>query len=206
MEDLAYQKALETWGSKLTPENLAEAQNILTRFLEKLDEEEEAGKSPQIVALEKEIKFNILDTILLTGYIDCFRIDHDSMPHVIDYKTNKPDKKTGRADKYLKKDFLQLQTYAYFICLENPEIERVRTSYLLLRQNCDLITEEFSRKELMKVEDKLLEHYQEMIQEKLYRPNPTILCQYCDYLEKCKAGQDFVRMLDKTPKFGSVDW
>jgi RecB family exonuclease len=139
---------------------------------------------PNIIEVEAPFYIVINDKVLLNGFIDRIQRDPDGMIHVIDYKTTKDP-------KYLK-DFFQLITYCYALCLEDESIERIRGSFVLLRHNFDYITHEFTREEVIKVAEKFLRYAFNIEEEKLWRPNPQFLCKYCDYLDHCKAGKDYL--------------
>ena len=103
----------------------------------------------------------------------------------------------------MKKDFFQLLTYAYVIAADDPSITKVRGSYILLRHDFEYITTEFSRKEILKVKDQYEEYAAQMLMEKEFPPNPTALCNYCDYLQSCPAGKS--KAFDQQV-YGEVTW
>jgi RecB family exonuclease len=135
-----------------------------------------------VIDVEKRFDFTIADNLVLNGAIDRIQLDADNVIHVADYKTTK-------YKKYLKNDFFQLLTYAYVIVSEDPTIEKVRASYILLRHDFEYITTEFTKDEIMAVKGKYEEYAKQMLSEKEFTPNPTNLCNYCDYLDKCPAGK-----------------
>lgn len=198
----ASKEALANWGEKLTSDQKKESQAILTSYLLKISKAKIDGTLPTVLSVEKNFYIDIDGRVLLNGFIDRIQLDPDGILHVSDYKTTKNP-------KYLKKDYFQLLTYAFVMCLEDPTIQKVRTSYLLLRHNCDLIIKEYTRDEIMKVEEQFIEYADSITEEKLFRPNPTMLCGYCDYLTSCEAGQ---KQQNKTQdrqnlnKFGVLDW
>jgi hypothetical protein len=65
------------------------------------------------------------------------------------------------------------------------------------------MTTEFSKKEILAVKDKFVEYADKMLTEKEFTPNPTGLCNYCDYLQQCPAGKS--RAYDQ-PVYGEVNW
>jgi hypothetical protein len=77
-------------------------------------------------------------------------LEKDNILMVSDYKTTKNK-------KYLK-DNLQLLTYAYVILSEDPDIEKIKASYVLLRHNFENITHEFLRDEILTVPDIYLKY------------------------------------------------
>ena len=128
--------------------------------------------------------------------IDRIQLDDDNVIHVADYKTTKNK-------KYLKDDFFQLLTYAYVIITENPSIEKVRASYILLRHNFEYITKEFNQKEIITVADKYIKYTDQILNEKEFAPNPSRLCTYCDHVSICPAGK---KMLAPSNIYGEVAW
>lgn len=193
-----FAKSSENWKGKITVEQKKEVIETLIGYLELLSAEAKAGKSPTYLQAEKAFYIDIDGKILLNGFIDRIQIDPDGVLHVADYKTTKNK-------KYLKNDFFQLLIYAYTMCLEDPSLQKVRTSYILLRHKFEKIVKEFTRDEIMKVEDKLLGYAVNIEQEKLYRPNPTQLCNYCDHLAICEQGTAFVNN-SNVNKFGESNW
>lgn len=196
-----YADALENWKDKVTPEQLLESKDIINSYINVLEDQKRKGIAPTVIAVEKEFCIDIDGKVLLNGFIDRIQIDHDGVIHVSDYKTTKNK-------KYLK-DFFQLLTYAFALCLEDPSLQRVRTSFICLRHNCDSLVKEFTRDEIMEVESKFLDWASEINAEKLWRPLPSNLCKFCDYLAVCKSGTDFVNSNGNPKtinKFGKSDW
>jgi putative RecB family exonuclease len=175
-----------------------EAWDICNNYLKKIQLDKNKGQLPTVLCVEKDFYININDQILLNGFIDVVQRDCDGVIHVADYKTSK-------SKKYLKKDFFQLLVYAYVICLEDPSIDRVRTSYIMLRHSFEAISKEFSRDEVLKMADKLLHHAGEINKEKLWRPSPNKLCGFCDFLSSCDSGRKFINEANLI-KFGVSDW
>ena len=75
----------------------------------------------------------------------------------------------------------------------------------MLRHNFDMITKEFSRDEVMKMSSNFLTYAEEITGEKLWRPNPTRLCGYCDFLSYCDSGRNFMNQTNLV-KFGVRNW
>lgn len=188
----------ENWKGKITDEQKKESMGILSTYLKMLNEEVQSGTAPVFMEAEKDFYIDIDGKILLNGYIDRIQIDPDGVLHVADYKTT-------QNKKYLKKDFFQLLTYAFVMCLKDPNLQKVRTSYILLRHNFEKIIKEFTREEIMAVESEFLAYADSITSEKLYRAKTSPLCNYCDYLESCEAGKSFVNKDDIT-KFGETSW
>jgi hypothetical protein len=73
----------------------------------------------------------------------------------------------------------------------------------LIRHNFEYITTEFDVSEILKIKDKFEEYYKNIAEEKLYRPNITRLCGYCDYAEVC---EDYKNSMKKDVKYGESSW
>jgi putative RecB family exonuclease len=177
----SFNDATKKFQKDLTKDQKKLVYEMATKYLHILAEQRESGNEPRVINAESNFYVDIGGEILLNGMIDVEQIDPDDMLHLADYKTSK-------STRYVKRDFFQLLTYAYVKCIEDPELEEVRCSYIMLRHGFKHFTKEFSRDEVMKVQDKLLEYAEKMNNEKLYRANPTRLCEYCDYVEHCPEG------------------
>jgi CRISPR/Cas system-associated exonuclease Cas4 (RecB family) len=94
-------------------------------------------------------------------------------------------------------------TYAFVIMSEDPSIKKVRGSYILLRHDFEYITTEFTRKEVMKVEKQYIDYVNQMVTEKDFKPNPTVLCNFCDYLQNCPEGK--TKSFNQNT-YGEVSW
>lgn len=185
------------WEEKIDADQKKESFEILCSFLKRRAELKKEGKLPKVVQPEKEFHIEIGD-ILLIGFIDLLQIDPDGVLHVADYKTSK-------SKKYLQKDFMQLKTYAYALFLENPELDKVRASYVMLKHNFDLIETEFTREEVMSTCTKdFLKYAEEIESEKLYRSTVSPLCGYCDFVEQCEDGLE--KLGRPSGKFGETTW
>lgn len=194
-----FKKSYEVWKKKLQAEPFQEAKTILTGYLNKIKD-----NVPNVLSVEKEFYVDIDGKVLINGFIDKVQLDTDGMLHISDYKTT-----ALKSIKYLAKDFSQLKLYAFIEFLRNPELEKIRTSYTLLRKNFDIIEKEFLRPEAMEIENYFLQVAEEIKAEKLYRPNPTSLCKSCSYLDICKEGQELVQKLfhpEANSKFGETKW
>jgi CRISPR/Cas system-associated exonuclease Cas4 (RecB family) len=195
-----FSEALKSFP-QITPEQKKECFDILTVFLQKRQ-----GWNFQPIAAEKDFTIDIGNNISLNGFIDLVKQDEDDIIHVVDYKTSK----TG---DWLKKDSLQLKTYAYVMCLENPKLEHVRCSYIMLKLGFEEIKFEFSREQVMSIEQDFRDYAADINNEKLYRPDTGPLCKYCDYLESCKDGTKWVKAAEERKNrkegkitFGATDW
>jgi len=196
--DEAWESAYKEYDDKMTGLQYKEAREIVEEYKALLKEE----GLPNVIAVEKPFYINLNNKILLNGFIDRIQIDPDGLIHVGDYKTTKDP-------KYLK-DFFQVMTYCYALCLEDESISRIRASFILLRHNFDYLTQEFTRDEVFYVAEKFLKAASNIEEEKLWRPNPQFLCKYCDYLEHCKSGKDYLIkkgvLEKKKPTVGIRKW
>lgn len=77
---------------------------------------------------------------------------------------------------------------------------------IMLKHGFDHITKEFSRKQVMTIQNKLLKYAENIENEKLYRPKTSILCEYCDYCESCPAGLDFIHKKSNVSNYGAQSW
>lgn len=176
----ASDSAYAEYSEQITGVQQKEAKDIIREYQSILEED----GLPNVLAVEKEFYINLNNKVLLNGFIDRIQLDKDGLIHVIDYKTTKDP-------KYLK-DFFQLMTYCYALCLGDESLTRIRGSFVLLRHNFDYLTQEFTRDEVISVAEKFLKYAYSIEDEKLWRPNPQFLCKYCDFLESCKSGKDFL--------------
>lgn len=193
----SWKEAFANWKTKLTSEQVSEAKDICSQFLKYVAT---TSKQPIILGVEKDFYIDIDSKVLLNGFIDKVQLDPDGVLHVSDYKTTKNK-------RYLKNDYFQLLTYAFVMCLEDPKIQKVRTSYVLLRHDFETIVKEFDKKEIMSIESTFLDYANKIHAEKLFRPSPSRLCSYCDYLDHCDAGQRITGTSNSNSmKFGAESW
>jgi CRISPR/Cas system-associated exonuclease Cas4 (RecB family) len=176
----AWDAAYDEYSGQLTGLQVKEAKEIIDEYKKILEED----GLPEVIGVEKDFYITLNDKVLLNGFIDRIQIDPDGMLHVADYKTTKDP-------KYLK-DFFQLMTYCYALCMEDESINRVRASFILLRHNFDYLTQEYTREEVVEIAEKFLKTAYAIEEEKLWRPNPQFLCKYCDYLEHCNEGTNYL--------------
>jgi len=217
-----FKESLVTW--KLSPESKKEGFQVIVNYLVYLAKETKTGLTPTVLALEKDFYISIDNKILLIGFIDKVQIDTDGVLHVLDYKTSaKPD--------YLKKDWMQLLTYAYALWLEDQTITKIRGSYVMMKLKkldpfgkpvepteileVQTITRDFSIDEIVEMENVFLDYALKINAEQKFEPTVSPLCAYCDYLALCPPGEKFVK--DKKEKqkrwaintdmsFGASNW
>jgi RecB family exonuclease len=193
----AFKNAVAEYKNSMTPEMKKECWGLIDQYLRIVSNDKKNNLSANVLACEKNFQLLIDGNILLNGMIDRIQLDSDNVIHVADYKTTKNK-------KYLKEDWFQLLTYAYYvITVERPDIDVVRGSYILLRHDFEYITKEFTRDEILSVADKYIEYAKQIRSEKIFEPNPTFLCNYCDFLEHCQEGKQKVSPQNV---FGEVKW
>jgi RecB family exonuclease len=192
----AFKDAVELYRSELTPDMKKECWHIIDEYLRLVTNDKKNNLTANVLACEKNFELLIGGKVLLNGMIDRVQLDDDNIIHVCDYKTSKNK-------KYLKDDFFQLLTYAYVIVTEDPNIEKVRASYILLRHNFEYITTEFQKNEILNVADKYVQYADQILAEKEFKPNPTNLCRFCDHVNICPEGR---KMVDPTSIYGEVNW
>ena len=143
----SYKGAFSNWGSKLTEEQVIECKNILNGYLQILAEQKKLDKVNTVLDVEKPFNIVVDDKLVINGVIDRIQLDTDGILHIADYKSSKND-------KYLKNDYFQLMVYCFAIMLENPDLEKIRTSYVMLKENFRSLSRDFTRKDIMKIEAK----------------------------------------------------
>jgi len=192
-----YKAAYQEFKNKLSIESKKEARNIIGAYLKRISLNRK--EVDNVISVEKKFELKLADNVILTGMIDKVQIDDDNVVHVCDYKTIKNK-------KYLKDDFLQLQTYAYVLMMEDPSIQNIRTSYILLRHNFQYFTKEYTRKDIINIGDIYIKYASDINTEELWRPNPSILCKYCDFLDVCMTGKKFLNQDQKNMIYGKIEW
>lgn len=192
----AFKNALTKYKSQMTSEMKKECWNIIDQYLKIVSKDKQNNLSANVLACEKPFDFHISENLILNGMIDRVQLDNDNVLHLADYKTTKNK-------KYLKDDWFQLMTYGFVMLTDNPDLEKIRVSYILLRHDFEYITKEFLAADLLAMKDKYLQYAEQILSEKEFPPNPTILCGYCDFLEHCEEGQ---RKVSPKTTYGAVDW
>lgn len=192
----AFKDAFELYRSEMNPEMKKECWKMIDQYLRLVTSDKRNNLAANVLACEKNFELLVGGKIILNGMIDRVQLDDDNVIHVCDYKTSKNK-------KYLKEDFFQLLTYAYVIVTEDPSIEKVRASYILLRHNFEYLTAEFSKNDILKVSDKYIKYADQILNEKDFAPNPTNLCRFCDHVNICTEGR---KIADPSSIYGEVEW
>lgn len=190
----AFRSAKKEFAHKLQTEAIQEAFEILKQYLKIVSINKEHNLSTSILAAEKDFELKLADDIVLLGTIDRVQIDKDGVLHVADYKTTKNK-------KYLKEDFFQLLTYCFVLLSEDPSIEKIRASYILLRHNFEYMTQEFTKEQILETKEKYMEYANKITTEKEYQASPSNLCRYCDFLDICEEGRKQMKRFN-----GEVGW
>lgn len=193
---IAYKAAIVEYNSKMNSEMKQECWDLINKYLKIVSESKKNNTLPNVIACEKSFDFEIVDKVILNGMIDRIQIDADNVIHVCDYKTTKNK-------KFLTNDFFQLLTYAYVIYSEDPSIEKVRASYILMRHDFEYVTTEFTVPEILKVKDKYQEYANQINLEKEFIANPSNLCRFCDFLQSCESGR---QKCSPDSLYGEVKW
>lgn len=190
----AYESTLLEFKDKITKESIKDCKEIISNYLKKLVADGKTPDNLNVLACEKPFNLQITDSISLIGVIDKVEIDDYGMLKVADYKTTKNK-------KYLKDDWFQLKTYAWILMQEDPSIEKINGSYILLRHEGEEISKIFERDEILEVKDTYLNYANQMLNEVEFAPNPTFLCGWCPYELQCDAAPS-----KKQQKFGETNW
>ncbi len=196
-------EAKHDWESKeisenqlrITKDQLKEAYQIMVDYLLLLNK----GNNPKVISVEKKIWLDIDHKFILLGYIDRIQKDTDGAIHIADYKTTKDE-------KYLV-DRTQLMLYAYSLYCEDPTLEKVRTSYILLKHKMKSLVKEHSIQEIVECKDKLVKVFLTIQDDKLYRPTPSFFkCKFCDYSKYCAEGSRLLCGGGGKSVLGKSDW
>lgn len=159
--------------ASVTQDQLHEAKGLLQNYLFGV----EKHGMPNTLSVEPGFLITV-GKYKVRGFIDRIDVDKDNMFHIIDYKTTKND-------KYL--DDFQLLVYGLALKNKYPEIDKFRGSYILLRQNSKIITNEYNTYDIAKCEKKILEFGKFIEEEKKWEPRPSNLCKWCDFYTPCQG-------------------
>lgn len=198
----AFIDAKHEWESKEINENqlritkpqLKEAFQIMIEYLNLLNK----GNNPKVISVEKKIWLDVDNKFILLGYIDRIQIDPDGAIHIADYKTTKNP-------VYLK-DRSQLMLYSYSLYCEDKSLSKIRSSFILLKHQMKSLVAEHSIDEIIKCKDKLVETFDTIQEDKLFRATPSSFkCKFCDYSKYCAEGNKMLGGCDKS-SFGKCNW
>jgi len=192
----AFKATWEEYKEKMTPEMKKECWAIVDQYLRLVSSNKRDGKPFNVLAVEKRFELPLAGNIILNGAIDRVQLDDDDVLHVSDYKTTKNK-------KYLKDDWFQLMTYGMVLLNDQPDLKKIRVSYILLRHNFEYITKEFSAAELKGAEKKFIEYATQIRGAKEYPATTSALCNFCDFQEHCVEGKSMSR---DNSMYGEVSW
>jgi len=129
--------------------------------------------------VEDHYKVEIDDSLALLGRID--RIDRDDAGlHIIDYKTGTPR----------EPDPLQLQMYGLIVVREFDPAP-IRASYHYLETG-EWVTQGATEETMARALEDVRQQVAVIVAEREYPASPGPLCGYCDFLEICPEGRDFI--------------
>lgn len=194
----AFKEAYKLYKPDMTKDMKKECWNFINEYLKVVSHNKEHNLSANVLACEKSFEVIIPgeNNIILNGMIDRIQLDSDNVLHLADYKTTKNK-------KYLQNDWFQLLTYGYVMLNEDPKLEKIRASYILLRHNFEYITTEFTKEDLLKVKDKYVQYAEQILNEKEFKPTPTFMCNYCDFCNDCESGRKIINPINL---YGEVEW
>jgi ATP-dependent helicase/DNAse subunit B len=189
----AFNKAYKNNKDKITSVQKQECWDILNKYLQCLSINPTLHPS-NVLAVEKRFDIPLNKNVSIRGAIDKVSQDKDGVLIVSDYKSTKQK-------KYLKGDWFQLATYCWVLLQEQPDLEMIRGSYILLRHDFEEISKDFYRDEILAVKDKYITYAEQITNETEFAANPTILCGWCSFLEHCDAGKKQTGLYN-----GEEDW
>jgi len=186
----------EKYKERIQKEQVDDAYGMMKTYLEHISDPKTIF--PNIVSLEQKIWETVNDEFIFLGYIDRVQFDkEDNVFHIVDYKTT-------QKKQYLKDD-TQIKLYGHFIALNNPEIENIRVSYILLKHKMQYMTKEYNVSALAEAKDHFVEQWHELKNDQLFRANAGFgSCTICDYVDICQEGRDLIHR--KKSYFGETDW
>ena len=197
----AFKVAWTEYKDKMTPEMKKECWEIVDKYLRLITQDKKNNLPANVIACEKKFEIPLTQNIILNGVIDRVQLDDDNVLHIADYKSSKEK-------KYLAKDWFQLLTYGFALWRENPDITKIRASYIMLKHDFEYITQEFEVEELRAIEQKYLDYAEQILKEKEFAPTPSVLCGWCDFLEMCPEGREKVNAspTQSHKVYGAVSW
>lgn len=177
--NIAWKSAIKEFESKLTPELRKECWGIVDSYLKKLYRQQKDNSLPKVLLCEKDFSISLREGLILNGAIDRIQIDPDGVYNVADYKTTKNK-------KYLKDDYFQLITYAFVLLQDNPDLDKIRGTYILLRHDFEEVSFEFSKDEILEIKQKYIDYADKIIKEVDFEANVNKLCPWCPYSNICE--------------------
>jgi len=195
----AFRFAINHYKDKLTADIKKECLSLIDRYLQLISTDPKNHPVKNVIACEKKFEIQLTNNVILNGAIDLIRQDDyngDKIIHIADYKTTKNK-------RYLKDDWQQLLTYCFVMLEENPSLEMIRASYILLRHDYEYITRDFSRDEILKVKQMYIDYANKMQNETEFAATTSNLCSYCDHFEICEVAQ---KKFNPAKTTGQISW
>lgn len=165
----------------IKPELLIEAKGLIADYLDMLKQ----TSVPKVKGIEKSFEIQIQDNVLVRGFLDRVDLMDTGKYHIVDYKTTKNA-------KYL--DPFQLLIYGLWLNQEYPEIDEFDGSYILLRHKSKSKTYNFNKKDLEDCKKKIVTFAFDInnnIKNGDWKPNPSILCNWCEFSNLCVVNNEW---------------
>jgi len=157
----------------LADEVLIEARNLLIEYLLKMETD---GIGSDIISLEQDFNIPLTEKFSIRGYVDRLDMDKDGIYHIKDYKTNK-------SIKYMEP--FQLKVYGIHLLHENPDVDRFRASYIMMRFGGKLVSYDLNKADVEKCKLKLIKYGERITEEGRWIPKQSKLCDWCDFKDPC---------------------
>jgi RecB family exonuclease len=165
----------------IKPEVVKEAKDLLLNYLRKI---EDKGIVSNICEIEKNFVLHLGEcdvfgkqvSVEIQGFIDRLDKDPDGTWHIKDYKTSK-------SIKHMKP--FQLMTYGIPLLYLNPDVDKFKGSYIMMRHEGMLLSYDFNREDVEKIKRELVEKAQIILTDQKWLQNPSPLCDWCDFKQLC---------------------
>ena len=160
---------------KLNDKILGEAKKLLSDYLKIVS----MSGMPLVRGVETSFKFHVNENILIRGYLDRVDVMKDGRFHIVDYKTTKNT-------KYLEP--FQLLIYGLWLKHTYPHVDNFKASYVLLRHKSKTKSYEFNSNDIKACEKKIIKFAEKIntsIENDIWVPIPTRLCDWCDFQSIC---------------------
>lgn len=157
----------------LTDKVLLEARDLLLEYLGRMETE---GIGSKIISLEQDFDIPLTEQFSVKGFVDRLDLDDDGVYHIKDYKTNK-------SLKYMEP--FQLRVYGVHLLNENPDIDRFRASYIMMRFGGKHVSYDLNKVDVEKCKQELIKYAERITEEGKWIPKPSRLCDWCDFKDPC---------------------
>ncbi|MEM4330454.1 MAG: PD-(D/E)XK nuclease family protein [Candidatus Pacearchaeota archaeon] len=134
-----------------------------------------------IVALEKKEFFNLPDGNKWYIKIDKLGVDEEKNYFICDYKTGSSIKTQEEAERDR-----QLAMYSLWVKEKFRDAKKIKLVWHLLAFNKDIISEK-NEEQLRFIQREVLEKIKEIENTRIFYPNISNLCAYCEYRDFCPA-------------------